>query len=190
MSQRGKPDNPAPLFLSSSILMQTGMRLALLALFVAVAVNYYEPLPGLLGRLWVWAQEVPLPAAQQILQGSATALTHMSPVTAGSQGPRKGYRQHIVAVGDLHGDLANALTVLAMAKVITRDPEDPEHFAWSGNIDTLVQTGDVVDRGTDTIKLYRMLEQLRAEAQVVGGQVVSTHGNHEVRFLKLCPTIN
>ena len=50
------------------------------------------------------------------------------------------FTRKIVAIGDLHGDLANALKVLHMAGVTD------EHGDWAGNIDYLVQTGDIVDR--------------------------------------------
>lgn len=51
-----------------------------------------------------------------------------------------GFERRIVALGDLHGDLRNALTTLKMSGVINEDQE------WSGNVDFLVQTGDIIDR--------------------------------------------
>jgi hypothetical protein len=45
-----------------------------------------------------------------------------------------------------------------------------------------VQTGDIVDRGRDTIALYRLFDTLRVQAQDSGGEVISLLGNHEVRF--------
>lgn len=47
---------------------------------------------------------------------------------------------HIVAVGDLHGDLQVAQEVLKKAGVT-----DDNH-RWSGNVDIIVQLGDVTDR--------------------------------------------
>jgi 3',5'-cyclic AMP phosphodiesterase CpdA len=52
---------------------------------------------------------------------------------------------------------------------------------WIGKTTTLVQTGDIVDRGTDTIALYRLFDQLRTQAADAGGEVISLLGNHEVR---------
>ncbi|KAJ9106358.1 hypothetical protein QFC21_001504 [Naganishia friedmannii] len=84
------------------------------------------------------------------------------------------WRKRIVAVGDLHGDLHNARTVLRMADII--DEED----RWIAGNSTLVQTGDIVDRGTDTVALYRLFQRLRGEARVNGGDLYSILGNHEM----------
>ncbi|KAI0300881.1 Metallo-dependent phosphatase-like protein [Russula brevipes] len=79
----------------------------------------------------------------------------------------------IVAVGDLHGDIGNAQKVLEMARVVD------SHGRWSGEVDIFVQTGDIIDRGDDTIKLFDWMEELRSQAQNAGGQVLSHLGNHE-----------
>lgn len=42
-----------------------------------------------------------------------------------------------------------------------------------------VQTGDMVDRGKDTILLFGYFDQLRAQAERAGGAIVSLLGNHE-----------
>lgn len=48
--------------------------------------------------------------------------------------------RRIVAVGDLHGDFPNTIKVLQMADVID------QYGNWTGNVDYLVQTGDIIDR--------------------------------------------
>lgn len=53
---------------------------------------------------------------------------------------RTKFTRHIVAVGDLHGDMPNARRVLQFSGV-TDDNGD-----WSGNVDFFVQTGDIIDR--------------------------------------------
>ncbi|KAF9489422.1 Metallo-dependent phosphatase [Pleurotus eryngii] len=83
------------------------------------------------------------------------------------------FTRHIVAVGDLHGDMPNAQRVLRFAGVLN-DLGD-----WSGDVDFLVQTGDIIDRGDDTIPLFTMMDELRAQASAVGGNVLSVLGNHE-----------
>lgn len=50
------------------------------------------------------------------------------------------FTRRIVAVGDLHGDIGNALEVLQMAGVVDEDGK------WSGGVDFFVQTGDIIDR--------------------------------------------
>ncbi|KAF8340427.1 Metallo-dependent phosphatase-like protein [Cantharellus anzutake] len=82
--------------------------------------------------------------------------------------------RRVVAVGDLHGDLPNALKVLKMNNVI-----DDNH-QWTGEVDFLVQTGDIIDRGDDTILLYQFMEDLRNQARSFGGDVISHLGNHEI----------
>ncbi len=51
---------------------------------------------------------------------------------------------------------------------------------WKGSTDILVQTGDIVDRGTYALDIYKMMQKLRGQAASVGGQVISILGNHEV----------
>ncbi|GAA96753.1 uncharacterized protein L969DRAFT_97102 [Mixia osmundae IAM 14324] len=86
----------------------------------------------------------------------------------------RGFRRRIVAIGDLHGDLNHAVRTLRNIEVIN------EHNHWIGKSTILVQTGDIVDRGKDTIALYHFFETLRSQAAEVGGQVVSLMGNHEM----------
>ena len=111
-------------------------------------------------------------------------------------------RRRTVAIADLHGDLPHALNVLTMAGVIT----SPSQAHWKPSSDffhdsqqtsqqrhgisrsdtILVSTGDIVDRGDDTIALYRLFERLRREAanqQISSssqGQVKNCIGNHEL----------
>ncbi|CCM03075.1 uncharacterized protein FIBRA_05195 [Fibroporia radiculosa] len=83
------------------------------------------------------------------------------------------FKRKIVAVGDLHGDMPNAQAVLQMAGVVDAQGK------WTGNVDVFVQTGDIIDRGDDTIKLYEWMDQLREQAHAAGGLVMSHLGNHE-----------
>lgn len=88
-------------------------------------------------------------------------------ISCGSPNPKFSWDiSRIVAVGDLHGDHQNAVKVLKMAKVIDKD------LKWAGGNHTiLVQTGDVVDRGPDAFKLFKMLQRLEGEARQAGGRV-------------------
>lgn len=83
------------------------------------------------------------------------------------------FTRHIVAVGDLHGDYLNAFKVLKFSGVVDDDGN------WTGNADFFVQTGDIIDRGDDTIKLFTWMDKLREQASSTGGVVLSHLGNHE-----------
>jgi len=83
-----------------------------------------------------------------------------------------------VTVGDLHGDYENSVKVLQMAGVVD------ENVTWVGGNNTiLVQTGDIVDRGPDTIILYSLMQRLKEESYHAGGDVIQVLGNHEVMNL-------
>ncbi|KAG0290222.1 hypothetical protein BGZ96_006311 [Linnemannia gamsii] len=69
----------------------------------------------------------------------------------------------IVAVGDLHSDYSNTLAVLQMAKIID------SRGNWIAGQDTLIQTGDNVDRGSGTIAIFKLLQKLRKQAKNAGG---------------------
>jgi hypothetical protein len=85
--------------------------------------------------------------------------------------------ERIVAVGDVHGDLAQFTTVLRGAGVIDRDNN------WSGGKTHLVQNGDLLDRGPESRKLIELLMKLEKQARSVGGEVHSLIGNHETMNL-------
>ncbi|KAG0330128.1 hypothetical protein BGZ99_007991 [Dissophora globulifera] len=100
-----------------------------------------------------------------------------APSKSFSTAPQAPALRRTVAVGDLHSDLPQTLAVLHLANVIDDDGD------WSGGQDTLVQTGDIVDRGPDTIAIYNLFDKLRKQAKEVGGKVVNVYGNHEVMNL-------
>jgi hypothetical protein len=84
----------------------------------------------------------------------------------------------VVAIGDLHADLPQALAVLQMAGVV-----DPAGH-WTGGETILVQTGDTTDRGPDSKEVLELLIRLQPEAEAAGGQVIALLGNHEVMNLR------
>ncbi|KAI0359849.1 Metallo-dependent phosphatase [Trametes cingulata] len=91
----------------------------------------------------------------------------------GAENAEGQFKRTIVAVGDLHGDLPNAQKVLQMAGVVD------EQGNWAGGVDFFVQTGDIIDRGDDTIKLYMWMDRLRDQAKATSGTVLTHLGNHE-----------
>lgn len=86
-----------------------------------------------------------------------------------------------VAVADLHGDWEHAVNVLSMASILSPHPSPSSSgYTWIGGHDVLVSTGDIVDRGDDTIALYRLFISLREQANAAGGEVRNCLGNHEM----------
>jgi hypothetical protein len=79
----------------------------------------------------------------------------------------------IVAVGDLHGDYGAWIDIARDAKLIDGSNR------WAGGRTVLVQTGDITDRGADSLKIIRHLRQLDGEAKRTGGRVIVLLGNHE-----------
>ena len=85
--------------------------------------------------------------------------------------------ERVVAVGDVHGDFDQFVTVLRAAKVID------EKNAWIGGRTHLVQTGDVLDRGAQSRKAMDLLMALEPQAARAGGAVHALIGNHEAMVL-------
>ncbi|CAK9146421.1 unnamed protein product [Ilex paraguariensis] len=83
----------------------------------------------------------------------------------------------LVAVGDLHGDLQKSKQAFRLAGLI--DTSD----RWSGGSATVVQVGDVLDRGGDELNILYFLEKLKREAAKVGGTIITMNGNHEIMNL-------
>lgn len=82
--------------------------------------------------------------------------------------------RRIVAIGDVHGDYDQLVTVLRMADLINKRGK------WIGAETHLVQTGDIPDRGPDSAKIIRLLQKLADQASRKGGYVHLLIGNHEV----------
>lgn len=106
-------------------------------------------------RLWIWPL---LLFAAALIPGATLA----KPAPA-----------RIVAVGDLHGDY-DAWSAIARAAGLT-----DAKGRWAAGATTLVQMGDVADRGPDSLKIIRDLMRLEREASKRGGKVIALVGNHE-----------
>ncbi|KPA83455.1 putative serine/threonine phosphatase [Leptomonas pyrrhocoris] len=83
--------------------------------------------------------------------------------------------RRIVAVGDLHGDYEQSVSVLRLTNLVDNNTH------WIGEDAFLVQLGDILDVGPDDIKIVKLLMRLQKEAQARGGDVVELLGNHELR---------
>jgi len=106
-------------------------------------------------RLWIWLL---LLFAAILIPGAVTA----KPAPA-----------RIVAVGDLHGDYDAWEAIARAAGVVDAKGR------WAGGKATLVQLGDVPDRGPDSLKIIHQLMKLQREASRSGGKVIAMVGNHE-----------
>ncbi|HET9336776.1 MAG TPA: metallophosphoesterase, partial [Sphingomicrobium sp.] len=112
-----------------------------------------------MSRLWIW-----LLLAVAALMLPAGARPQQAP-------------GRIVAVGDLHGDHDAWLAIAKAAGLIDGKGR------WVGGNTTLVQLGDVVDRGPDSLKIIRHLMKLQREASKKGGRVIALVGNHEAMMM-------
>ncbi len=100
----------------------------------------------------------------------AAALIIAAPATVLAQ-PSTIHR--IVAVGDLHGDFGAWRAIASAAGLIDKQGR------WTGGATVLIQTGDVVDRGPDSLKIIQDLMRLQREAPRAKGRVITLVGNHE-----------
>jgi hypothetical protein len=79
----------------------------------------------------------------------------------------------LVALGDLHGDIAATRKALRLAGAID------ESDRWIGGELVVVQTGDQLDRGDDEQAILELLATIQREAAEAGGAVHLLNGNHE-----------
>ena len=107
---------------------------------------------------------------ERIVRAAAIAIAAIAIVAAAPP-------QRIVAVGDLHGDYAAWQTIARAAGVVDASGH------WAGGRTILVQLGDVADRGPDSLKIVRSLQQLQKEAPRKGGKAIVVLGNHEAMNL-------
>src|SRR5688572_17921020 len=83
-------------------------------------------------------------------------------------------RGRVVAIGDIHADLAALRTALRTAGAINaRD-------AWVGGELTVVQLGDLIGRSDEERPVLDFVFDLQGRARKAGGTVHALVGNHEV----------
>lgn len=96
------------------------------------------------------------------------AALHM---TATAAAPR------LLAIGDIHGSIDGFVTILTRAGLVDANRR------WTGGTATLVQTGDVMDRGAGVRVVMDLLMSLEPQASKAGGRLIVLLGNHEVMNL-------
>jgi hypothetical protein len=92
-------------------------------------------------------------------------------LTLGAQGR---VPARVVAVGDVHGAYPQLVALLQHARLIDA------RLRWIGGSASLVQTGDVLDRGARSRECLDLLMALERQAPKAGGKVIPLLGNHEV----------
>jgi hypothetical protein len=89
----------------------------------------------------------------------------------------------ILAVGDAHGDPRRLAAALAGAGLINDPKASPASVRWTAGRAVLVITGDLIDKGPDSLGVIALVRAVQADAQSKGGRVIVTLGNHEGEFL-------
>lgn len=82
-----------------------------------------------------------------------------------------------MAIGDVHGDFKDFCALLQHVGLI----DDQRH--WRGGKATLVQLGDLIDRGPKAREVLDLMISLEQQAPKAGGRVVALLGNHETMNL-------
>ena len=82
-----------------------------------------------------------------------------------------------VVIGDIHGDFEGLTGILRQAGIT--DASD----RWIAGNTTVVQTGDMTDRGAGVRAVLDLLMGLEQQAKAAGGRLVVLLGNHEVMNL-------
>ena len=127
----------------------------------------------------------PQPPTPLLATASVPTASAPAPAPAPSSAPdvdqlvRRPAPARLVAIGDLHGDLAATRAALRLADAI----DDKDH--WIGGPLVIVQTGDQLDRGDSERAIVDLFDRLADEAKAAGGAVIALNGNHEIMNVQL-----
>ena len=124
------------------------------------------------------------PIRRVLLHGASTAAISVALWVAAASGPAAQVPaassscdirtdDRVVAVGDVHGAYDRFVAILREAKLIDG------RRRWIGGRATLVQLGDILDRGGESRQVLDLLRRLAGDAARAGGQVHVLLGNHE-----------
>jgi hypothetical protein len=104
---------------------------------------------------------------------TAATSSHVRGDGLAASAPAATKPDHVVAIGDIHGDFDAFLGLLTHVGLIDAERR------WTGRDITLVQTGDYMDRGPKVRPLLDYLMTLEAQAAAGGGRAIVLMGNHE-----------
>jgi hypothetical protein len=110
----------------------------------------------------------------RLLMSTVLLLTFVSPVFCQTTPTTDNGKNSLFAIGDVHGDFDDFVLILRHLGLI----DSQQH--WTGGASTLVQVGDLLDRGAKEHDVLDFLIALEPEAQKAGGAVVVLLGNHEM----------
>jgi hypothetical protein len=89
----------------------------------------------------------------------------------------------VLAVSDVHGGYDRMVALFAKHQVIDSIPATPGAIHWSAGDAVLIVTGDMIDKGAQSLPVLDALMALEQSAASQGGRLVVTVGNHEAEFL-------
>jgi hypothetical protein len=89
----------------------------------------------------------------------------------------------VIAVGDIHGGYERLVALLRQARVIRADRRSPTGNRWIAGDRRLVCTGDVINKGSGSLRALDLLMGLEDQAASSGGGVIVLLGNHEAEYL-------
>jgi hypothetical protein len=83
-------------------------------------------------------------------------------------------------LSDVHGDRDRLIVLLSAAGLIDGSVSPP---TWQGGTDTLVVSGDNIDKGPQSVEVLEIWMSLIPQADLAGGHLIVLLGNHEAEFL-------
>jgi 3',5'-cyclic AMP phosphodiesterase CpdA len=141
---------------------------------------------------WFW-----LAAGATLFVGLSAAARATDPTPSPSVPPRDWSKNPAIvqtdwpiltvwAIGDTHGDYGRLIDLLVKGEIIdevSRQPDQLANVKWKSANTVLVCTGDMIDKGPESIEVLQLFMRLQQIAPEAGGQVIVTLGNHEAEFL-------
>ncbi|GHT38988.1 hypothetical protein FACS189437_01140 [Bacteroidia bacterium] len=85
--------------------------------------------------------------------------------------------RNIFVVGDVHGHYEQFVMILRAAELVD------QNLNWSGGGSVLIQMGDIIDKGPDSVKTDELADSLQIQAADAGGEFVRLIGNHELELI-------
>ncbi|EQC45994.1 metallophosphoesterase [Bacteriovorax sp. Seq25_V] len=88
-------------------------------------------------------------------------------------------QKRLIAIGDIHGDFSVVKALLQKGGIVDHK------MNWIAGDTTVVQVGDLLDRGPDEMKIINFLKKLEKQAIRAGGMLYVLQGNHELKNVDL-----